>query len=217
MTHVVSDPRASVGIPRDPILGRRDSGTIYFVSKFGGVAVKKNIMLLTCGDIQHTLDRLGAGHRLRLELRHVDQIKNASFREVDRRQPASWFLIKEALKPEASCTLPETKNPFYLLSCSVKDLYRPNMQNQKRQIMYCRANIQILNNLSLIGSTCSESMPVSHTLIAIVTEVIGEPMLDYNQLLRYQVANAANDNRKEEVRKLVMSGKTGVRAMLVTQ
>lgn len=39
----VSDPRASVGIPRDPILGRRDSGTIYFVSKFGGVAVKENV------------------------------------------------------------------------------------------------------------------------------------------------------------------------------
>lgn len=39
----VSDPRANICVPRDPTLGRRDSGTICFVSKFGGVAVKKNV------------------------------------------------------------------------------------------------------------------------------------------------------------------------------
>jgi hypothetical protein len=37
-------------------------------------------------------------------------------------------------------------------------------------------------------------MPISPTLIA--TEVIGEPMLDHNQLLMYQIANAARDKQK---------------------
>ncbi|KAG2756638.1 hypothetical protein P692DRAFT_20860644 [Suillus brevipes Sb2] len=122
MTHVVSDPRASIGIPRDPILGRRDSGTIYFVSKFGGVAVKEN---------------------------HQTYTLSARIREVDRRQPASWFLIKEALKPEASCTLPEVMQIVKVGTNQESVL--PTMLELSE---------------ALVGSTCSESMPISPTLIA---------------------------------------------------
>ncbi|KAG1851582.1 hypothetical protein DFJ58DRAFT_886201 [Suillus subalutaceus] len=61
----------------------------------------------------------------------------ARIREVDRRQPASWFLIEEALKPEASCTLPEVM-----------------------QIVKARTLSEVL-----VESTCLKSMPISpHSL-----------------------------------------------------